>query len=53
MADASGDLHVAHSRLLPDCLEAGRWPREDEWGLSDHGVVTSRFVRSMPPEEME
>ena len=42
--DSRADLECVDSRLLPRCLESGEWPTEDEWGLSDHGVVTSTFV---------
>ena len=42
VADASGDLHVAHSRLLPDCLEAGRW-------LKLHAVL-DRWKADQPTE---
>jgi len=42
--DSRADLECVDSHLMPDCLERGRWPTEEEWGLSDHGVVTSTFV---------
>ena len=42
--DGSTDLHVEHSQLTPPCLEEGVWPAAEDWGLSDHGIVTSRFV---------
>ena len=45
VTDEDGDLRVADATLTPSCLEAGVWPTADEWGLSDHGVVSSRFVR--------
>lgn len=48
-ADESADLSVHHSQLTPRCLEAGRWPGADEWTVSDHGVVTSRFVLKHAP----
>ena len=38
------DLIVERSAIRPACLEEGRWPAEGQWGLSDHGVVTSTFV---------
>ena len=48
ITDAPGceafDLDVTESRLVPQCLEEGRWPEASEWGVSDHGIVTSRFV---------
>ena len=46
--DDTADVHVVHSELFPGCLAAGRWPSADEWGVSDHGIVTSRFVRKHP-----
>ena len=42
--DSRADLVVKSSQLLPSCLERGEWPLDDDWGLSDHGVVTSTFV---------
>ena len=36
-------LELVWSGLLPAELEEGRWPADDEWGLSDHGVVTCVF----------
>ena len=48
VTDDAGDLQVDHSRLTPQCLEGGVWPSADEWGLSDHGIVTSRFVLRNP-----
>ena len=47
--DEESDLHVEQSGLTPECLESGRWPNPDEWTLSDHGIVTSRFVANQPP----
>ena len=46
--DASADLEVSHAALTPRCLEEGTWPDEDEWDLSDHGVVQARFVLASP-----
>ena len=42
--DSRADLVVKSSQLLPSCLERGEWPLDDDWGLSDHGVVTSCFI---------
>jgi hypothetical protein len=43
VADQTDDLLVERSGLMPACLEDGVWPTPDEWGVSDHGVVTSSF----------
>ena len=48
VADDADDLHVSESQLTPACLEEGVWPSADEWSLSDHGVVSSRFGRRNP-----
>ena len=42
--DSRADLECVDSHLMPECLERGKWPAEEDWGLSDHGVVTSTFV---------
>ena len=42
--DDAGDLHVEDSTLYPVCLEDGAWPDVEDWALSDHGVLTSRFI---------
>lgn len=44
------ELSTRSSVIFPACLEQGRWPAEDQWGLSDHGVVTSTFVLGDPDE---
>ena len=49
----SADLHVEHSSLWPRCLEEGSWPSVDEWGLSDHGVLTSRFALALDVSNIE
>ena len=43
--DGRNDLEVESSGLHPRCLERGVWPDDEAWGLSDHGVVTTTFVR--------
>ena len=48
--DESDDLLVDHSQLTPACLEDGEWPSAAAWDLSDHGIVTSRFVRRLPAD---
>lgn len=40
---AASDLQVIESCLTPACLASGRWPSGDEWSLSDHGVLLSKF----------
>jgi hypothetical protein len=47
--DTRDDLIVADAALTPRCLEQGRWPSRSEWGVSDHGVLTSSFARACPP----
>ena len=43
--DTTADLEVEDAAFTPRCLEQGAWPDASEWGLSDHGVLTSRFAR--------
>uniref|UniRef100_A0A7S4BXS9 Calmodulin n=2 Tax=Chrysotila carterae TaxID=13221 RepID=A0A7S4BXS9_CHRCT len=39
------DLVVRSATLYPSCLEIGRWPDDEEWDLSDHGIVTTVLER--------
>ena len=48
VSDAGDDLRIEEATLMPACLEEGRWPAASEWGLSDHGVLTSRFTLRQP-----
>ena len=43
MLKPGGRFAVATSVLI-EPLEEGKWPSEDEWGLSDHGVLSTTFA---------
>jgi hypothetical protein len=48
-----GDLRVRRVRVLPECLERGVWPSEEQYTLSDHGMVEVVFEGEVLGSESE